>query len=203
MRSYTGQRIFDLIFSGALLTALSPVLLAAMIWIRLDSPGPVFFLQDRIGREGRRFRIFKFRTMVTDAEKAGTQITIGDDPRITRSGRWLRRLRIDELPQLLNVIRGEMSIVGPRPEVPRYVELYTPDQRRILAFRPGLTSPATIEFRNESSLLSRQTDPERYYREHLIPAKIATDLDYSLKAGLVSDIFILLTTVRKLLHVGQ
>lgn len=203
MRSYTGQRIFDLIFSGALLTALSPVLLAAMIWIRLDSPGPVFFLQDRIGREGRRFRIFKFRTMVTDAEKTGTQITIGDDPRITRSGRWLRRLRIDELPQLLNVIRGEMSIVGPRPEVPRYVELYTPDQRRILAFRPGLTSPATIEFRNESSLLSRQTDPERYYREHLIPAKIATDLDYSLKAGLVSDIFILLTTVRKLLHVGQ
>ncbi|MGE0104380.1 MAG: sugar transferase [Blastocatellales bacterium] len=203
MRSYTGQRIFDLIVSGALLAALSPVLLAAMIWIRLDSPGPVFFLQDRIGREGRRFRIFKFRTMVTDAEKAGTQITIGDDPRITRSGRWLRRLRIDELPQLLNVIRGEMSIVGPRPEVPRYVELYTPDQRRILAFRPGLTSPATIEFRNESSLLSRQTDPERYYREHLIPAKIATDLNYSLKAGLVSDIFILLTTVRKLLHVGQ
>lgn len=203
MRSYTGQRIFDLIFSGALLTALSPVLLAAMIWIRLDSPGPVFFLQDRIGREGRRFRIFKFRTMVTDAEKTGTQITIGDDPRITRSGRWLRRLRIDELPQLLNVIRGEMSIVGPRPEVPRYVELYTPDQRRILAFRPGLTSPATIEFRNESSLLSRQTDPERYYREHLIPAKIATDLDYSLKAGLISDMFILLTTVRKLLHVGQ
>lgn len=203
MRSYTGQRIFDLIFSGALLTALSPVLLAAMIWIRLDSPGPVFFLQDRIGRDGRRFRIFKFRTMVTDAEKAGTQITIGDDPRITRSGRWLRRLRIDELPQLLNVIRGEMSIVGPRPEVPRYVELYTPDQRRILAFRPGLTSPATIEFSDESSLLSRQTDPERYYREHLIPAKIATDLDYSLKAGLVSDIFILLTTVRKLLQVGQ
>lgn len=203
MRSYTGQRIFDLIFSGALLTALSPLLLAAMIWIRLDSPGPVFFLQDRIGRDGRRFRIFKFRTMVTDAEKAGTQITIGDDPRITRSGRWLRRLRIDELPQLLNVIRGEMSIVGPRPEVPRYVELYTPDQRRILAFRPGLTSPATIEFSDESSLLSRQTDPERYYREHLIPAKIATDLDYSLKAGLVSDIFILLTTVRKLLQVGQ
>lgn len=203
MRSYTGQRIFDLIVSGALLVALSPVLLAAMIWIRLDTPGPVFFLQDRIGRDGRRFRIFKFRTMVTDAEKAGTQITIGDDPRITRSGRWLRRLRIDELPQLLNVIRGEMSIVGPRPEVPRYVELYTPDQRRILAFRPGLTSPATIEFSDESSLLSRQTDPERYYREHLIPAKIATDLDYSLKAGLVSDIFILLTTVRKLLQVGQ
>lgn len=203
MRSYTGQRIFDLIVSGALLVALSPVLLAAMIWIRLDTPGPVFFLQDRIGRDGRRFRIFKFRTMVTDAENAGTQITIGDDPRITRSGRWLRRLRIDELPQLLNVIRGEMSIVGPRPEVPRYVELYTPDQRRILAFRPGLTSPATIEFSDESSLLSRQTDPERYYREHLIPAKIATDLDYSLKAGLVSDIFILLTTVRKLLQVGQ
>jgi len=203
MRSNTGQRIFDLIVSGALLIALSPALIAAMIWIRLDSPGPVFFLQERIGRDGRRFRIFKFRTMVTDAEKAGTQITIGDDPRITRSGRWLRRLRIDELPQLFNVIRGEMSIVGPRPEVPRYVELYTPDQRQILAFRPGLTSPATIEFRNESYLLSRQTDPERYYREHLIPAKIATDLNYSIRAGVISDMFILLTTVRKLLHVGQ
>lgn len=183
--------------------ALSPLFLAAMIWIRLDSPGPVFFLQERVGRHGRRFKICKFRTMVTDAEHRGAQITIGEDQRITRSGRLLRHYRIDELPQLFNVLKGDMSIVGPRPEVPRYVDQYTTEQREILSFRPGMTSPATVELTDESTLLGAQSDPESFYLEHLIPAKISTDLEYSRKAGFISDVTVLLTTFRKLLDAGQ
>lgn len=203
MRSFTTQRIFDLIVSGLLLVALSPLFLASMIWIRLDSSGPIFFLQERVGRHGRRFKIYKFRTMVTDAELRGAQITIGEDPRITRSGRLLRHYRIDELPQLLNVLKGDMSIVGPRPEVPHYVDEYTPEQREILSFRPGMTSPATVSLTGESILLGEQSDPESFYREHLIPVKISTDLEYSRKAGFISDVTVLLTTVRKLLDAGH
>lgn len=203
MRSFTTQRIFDLTVSVILLAATSPLFLAVMLLIRLDSAGPVFFLQERVGRHGRRFKIRKFRTMVADAERLGTQITVGEDPRITRIGRLLRRYRIDELPQLLNVLKGEMSIVGPRPEVPRYVDIYTPEQREILSYRPGLTSPATITFSDESSLLAGQSDPEHFYREQLIPAKISTDLDYSRRAGFISDVTVLLTTVRKLLQAGH
>ncbi|MBK9312676.1 MAG: sugar transferase [Acidobacteria bacterium] len=203
MRSYTTQRIFDLIVSGSLLVALSPLFLASMIWIRLDSAGPIFFLQERVGRHGRRFKIYKFRTMVADAELRGAQITIGEDPRITRSGRLLRHYRIDELPQLLNVLKGDMSIVGPRPEVPRYVDEYTPEQREILSFRPGMTSPATVSLTGESILLGEQSDPESFYREHLIPVKISTDLEYSRNAGFISDVTVLLTTVLKLLDAGH
>lgn len=203
MRSFTTQRIFDLIVSGSLLVAFSPLFLASMIWIRLDSSGPIFFLQERVGRHGRRFKIYKFRTMVTDAELRGAQITIGEDPRITRSGRMLRHYRIDELPQLLNVLKGDMSIVGPRPEVPHYVDEYTPEQREILSFRPGMTSPATVSLTGESILLGEQSDPESFYREHLIPVKISTDLEYSRKAGFISDLTVLLTTVRKLLNAGH
>lgn len=203
MRSFTTQRIFDLIVSGSLLVAFSPLFLASMIWIRLDSSGPIFFLQERVGRHGRRFKIYKFRTMVTDAELRGAQITIGEDPRITRSGRLLRHYRIDELPQLLNVLKGDMSIVGPRPEVPHYVDEYTPEQREILSFRPGMTSPATVSLTGESILLGEQSDPESFYREHLIPVKISTDLEYSRKAGFISDLTVLLTTVRKLLNAGH
>lgn len=203
MRSFTTQRIFDLIVSGSLLVAFSPLFLASMIWIRLDSSGPIFFLQERVGRHGRRFKIYKFRTMVTDAELRGAQITIGEDPRITRSGRLLRHYRIDELPQLLNVLKGDMSIVGPRPEVPHYVDEYTPEQREILSFRPGMTSPATVSLTGESILLGEQSDPESFYREQLIPVKISTDLEYSRKAGFISDLTVLLTTVRKLLDAGH
>ena len=144
--------------------------------------------------------------MVVDAEKRGTQITIGRDPRITRSGHFLRKYRFDELPQLLNVIKGEMSIVGPRPEVPRYVAMYTNEQRQILAYRPGITSPASIEFSNENELLAQHlsstnpTDPETFYRTELMPAKIGKDLLYSRQATVRSDCLIIARTVARLLH---
>src|SRR5262245_22953311 len=136
------QRIFDLAIAIPLSLILLPFFIAMMIWIKLDSRGPAFFRQRRVGRFGRPFQIFKFRSMIVDAEYAGAQITIGRDPRITRCGHLLRKYKLDELPQLFNIIKGEMSLVGPRPEVPRYVALYTDEQRPVLALRPGITSPA-------------------------------------------------------------
>ena len=185
---------------------LLPVFALLAVWIKLNSRGPALFLQERVGRGGLPFRIFKFRTMVVDAEKRGTQITIGRDPRITNSGHFLRKYRFDELPQLLNVLKGEMSIVGPRPEVPRYVAMYTNEQRQILAYRPGITSPASIEFSNENELLAQHlsstnpTDPETFYRTELMPAKIGKDLLYSRQATVRSDCLIIARTVARLLH---
>lgn len=196
------RRILDLLLAVPATVLLLPVFALVAVWIKLDSRGPVFFLQERIGLGGRQFRIFKFRTMVTDAEMLGTQITVGQDPRITRSGHFLRKYRVDELPQLLNVLKGEMSIVGPRPEVPRYVARYTDQQRQILAYRPGITSPASIEFSNESEVLSQHadpSDPEIYYCTELMPAKIATDLHYSRQATVWSDCVVIAKTVVRLL----
>ena len=197
-RSEIGRRLLDLAVAIALLLILAPVLMVLAIAIRLDSSGPAFFRQERIGRGGRAFRILKFRTMRVDAESRGVQITIGRDPRITRVGEILRRYKLDELPQLLNILRGEMSWVGPRPEVPRYVALYTAEQREILEYRPGLTGPASLKFSDESSLLAEQPDPERYYREVLIPAKIAEDLAYLSGATLLSDAQLLAKTFRRI-----
>ena len=197
-RSEIGRRLLDLAVAIALLLILAPVLTVLAIAIRLDSSGPAFFRQERIGRGGRAFRILKFRTMRVDAESRGVQITIGRDPRITRVGEVLRRYKLDELPQLLNILRGEMSWVGPRPEVPRYVALYTAEQREILEYRPGLTGPASLKFSDESSLLAEQPDPERYYREVLIPAKIAEDLAYLSGATLLSDAQLLAKTFRRI-----
>ncbi len=177
------------------LVVTAPFFLLIAVVIRLDSPGGAFFQQERVGRGGRLFRMLKFRTMAARRGDAGPLLTIGADPRITRAGRWLRRTRLDELPQLINILRGEMSLVGPRPEVPRYVSRYTPAQRRILSFRPGLTSPASIDFRDESDLLAVQTDPEGYYCEVLIPAKIATDLAYLDHASVLSDLRLIARTV--------
>ena len=196
------RRILDLLLAVPATVLLLPVFAMVAVWIKLGSRGPVFFLQERIGLGGRPFRIFKFRTMVTDAESLGTQITVGQDRRITRSGHLLRKYRVDELPQLLNVLKGEMSIVGPRPEVPRYVALYTDQQRQILAYRPGITSPASIEFSNESEVLSQHadpSDPETYYCTELMPAKIATDLRYSRQATVWSDCVVIAKTVVRLL----
>ena len=197
-RSEIGRRLLDLAVAIALLLILAPILTVLAIAIRLDSSGPAFFRQERIGRGGRAFRILKFRTMRVDAESRGVQITIGRDPRITRVGEILRRYKLDELPQLLNILRGEMSWVGPRPEVPRYVALYTAEQREILEYRPGLTGPASLKFSDESSLLAEQPDPERYYREVLIPAKIAEDLAYLSGATLLSDAQLLAKTFRRI-----
>ena len=197
------RRMLDLLLAIPAIILLFPVFAAVAVWIKLDSRGPIFFLQERVGLGGRTFRIFKFRTMVTDAEQLGTQITVGRDPRITKSGHFLRQYRFDELPQLFNVLKGEMSIVGPRPEVPRYVALYTDEQRQILNFRPGITSPATIEFSNESEVLSQHADPadpEAYYRTELMPAKIAIDLNYSRQATVWSDCEILVRTIVRLIN---
>ena len=205
-RSSRARRALDLLIAIPVTILLLPVFALIAVWIKLDSRGPAFFLQERVGRGGLPFRIFKFRTMVVDAEKRGTQITIGRDPRITRSGHFLRKHRFDELPQLLNVIKGEMSIVGPRQEVPRYVAMYTDEQRRILAYRPGITSPASIEFSNENDLLAQHldstnpTDPEIFYRTQLMPAKIGKDLLYSRQATVWSDCAVIAQTLARLLH---
>lgn len=195
--------MLDLLLAIPAVILLLPVFAVVAVWIKLDSRGPVFFLQERVGLGGRTFRIFKFRTMVTDAEQRGTQITIGRDPRITPSGHFLRKYRFDELPQLFNVLKGEMGIVGPRPEVPRYVAFYSNEQRQILAYRPGITSPASIEFSNESEVLSQNVDPadpETYYRTELMPAKLAIDLNYSRHATVRSDCAIIARTLVRLLN---
>lgn len=193
------RRVFDTAVAGLGLVISSPVLLVAAVAIRLDSPGPVIFRQKRVGLNGAPFEILKFRTMRVDAERVGAQLTVGADPRITKVGAFLRAWKIDELPQLANVVKGEMALVGPRPEVPRYVELYTPEQRRVLSVRPGITDPASIEFRNESELMAEQPDPERYYREVIMPRKVQLNLEYLARRSLGTDLGILFATAKAVL----
>ncbi len=171
----------------------SPLFLVIAVAIHLDSLGPVFFLGERIGRNGVPFKIFKFRTLTRDAAVLGPGITTGNDTRVTRTGRFLRAVKLDELPQLINVLRGEMSLVGPRPEDPRYVNLYTPDQCKILEFRPGITSPASIEYRDESHMILEE-DWERFYVEQVIPRKLVIDLEYFHRATLWSDLGVIART---------
>ena len=180
--------------AGAGLLLLSPVFAVIAVLIRLSSPGPVFFRGERTGRHGRPFRIVKFRTMREGAAAAGAGITAANDPRVTGVGRLLRRTKLDELPQLINVLRGEMSLVGPRPEDPRYVALYSEEQRRVLRVRPGITSPASFQFRNEEALLSG-ADWERKYREEVMPQKLRIDLAYVEKAGFWTDLALIWRTV--------
>lgn len=189
------KRTFDVIASVAGLVALSPLLLLIAAAIVAEDRGPALFRQVRVGRGARPFRMLKFRTMVVDADKLGPGLTVGADPRITRVGRFLRRTKLDELPQLLNVLRGEMSFVGPRPEVPRYVALYSPVQRRVLALTPGITDPASAEYVDESALLGRAPDPERLYVDVLMPRKLALNLEYAERATLGSDIAVILRTL--------
>lgn len=174
-----GKRAFDLLLAGLGLVLLSPLLLVVAIGIKLDSSGPVFYRQERIGRHGVPFLIHKFRTMRHDPLRAGPQITVGADARITRVGAFLRRTKLDELPQLFDVLRGTMSLVGPRPEVPRYVALYPAGLRDVvLSVRPGLTDLASIEFRDEAALLARASEPEREYVEVVMPRKLALAARY-------------------------
>lgn len=190
------KRLFDLAFAALALLLLSPVLLAVALWVRLDSPGPVFFRQQRVGQGGRPFGIYKFRTMHTGAEAVGPQITVGMDARITHAGTWLRRSKLDELPQFLNVLRGDMSVVGPRPEVPRYVAQYPADMRQtVLSVRPGITDLASIAFRDESDLLARSPDPERTYVEQILPAKLHYAQQYVRTRSLWLDLQIIAWTV--------
>lgn len=166
------KRLFDVAAAALGLILLAPALLAIALWIRLDSPGPALFRQRRVGRHGRHFAIYKFRTMV-DRPDGGRQLTVGLDPRITRAGRFLRHTKLDELPQLLNVLEGTMSIVGPRPEVPRYVDRYPPAVRQtVLSVAPGITDLAAILYKDENDILGRAQDPERTYVETILPVKL-------------------------------
>lgn len=186
------KRGFDIAFSACALLLLSPLLMAVALWIKIDSPGPVFFRQVRVGRDGREFMIFKFRTMRAYPEDSGPQITVGADPRITRPGALLRRYKIDEIPQFLNVLAGDMSVVGPRPEVPRYVAMYPAGTRRIvLSVRPGITDLASIEFRDESELLARSIDPESTYVNEVMPAKLAHCERYVRERSFLGDLAII------------
>lgn len=189
------KRIYDLLLAFIGLLVLSPLLILISVLVKLSDGGPVFFKQQRVGRNGHLFGIWKFRTMVMNADKMGLKITSRNDPRITRLGRILRKTKLDELPQLYNVLRGEMSFVGPRPEVPRYVALYTPAQSEILKLKPGITDLATLEFRDEEELLRSAGDVERFYVEHCLPRKIELNLLYARKANLWQDTIIIFQTI--------
>ncbi len=195
------KRVFDLVVAATALLLLAPVMMAVALAIKLDSRGPVFFRQERVGRHGVPFRIHKFRTMrAAPAEAPGLQITVGDDPRITRVGAWLRRNRIDELPQFIDVLQGTMSVVGPRPEVPRYVAHYPPALReRALAVRPGITDPASLEYLDESQRLAQAADPEREYIQNILPRKVQLAAQYAERATLASDGAVLWRTLVALL----
>jgi lipopolysaccharide/colanic/teichoic acid biosynthesis glycosyltransferase len=190
------KRMLDITASALSLPLLLPAMALIAITIKLDSPGPVFFRQVRVGRRGRPFRIFKFRSMVVDAPRTGTALTVDDDPRITRAGRFLRRSKLDELPQVLNILAGDMSIVGPRPEVPEYMNFYSPEQRSlILSMRPGMTDYAAILFHDESSLLERNRDPVEFYRAVIMPIKFRCYERYSHDAGMLTDLRIIMATI--------
>ena len=188
------KRIFDVIASGLGLIVLSPLFLILAIWIKLDSKGPVFYRQVRVGHKNKDFRIFKFRSMRVGADK-GSLVTIGGhDPRVTRSGYFIRKFKFDELPQLINVFLGDMSLVGPRPEVRHYVDYWTPEQMHVLDVRPGITDPASIKFRNENELMEQAEDPEKYYIEVIMQEKIKLYLEYVEKHSFLYDIGLIFKT---------
>jgi lipopolysaccharide/colanic/teichoic acid biosynthesis glycosyltransferase len=194
------KRAVDICGSALGLVLFTPLLPVIAVAIKLDSPGPVFFRQERVGRHGRSFRIFKFRSMVAAAPSLGAAITVHADARSTRVGAFLRRTKLDELPQLINVLRGDMSLVGPRPEVPEFMECYSPEQRAIiLSLRPGVTDYASILFRDESSLLDGRRDPIYIYCNEIMPVKCKYYERYSHKIGLLTDFKIIAATVALLL----
>ena len=188
------KRLFDVIASGLAFVILSPLFLFIAIWIKLDSKGPVFYRQVRVGRYNKDFCIFKFRSMRVGSDK-GSLVTIGGhDPRITRSGYFIRKFKLDELPQLINVIVGDMSLVGPRPEVRHYVDYWTPEQMHVLDVRPGITDPASIKFHNENELMEKAEDPEKYYIEVIMQEKIKLYLEYVAKHSLWYDLGLIFKT---------
>ena len=192
------KRIFDIISSLFGLILLSPFMLIIAILIKLDSKGSVFFKQVRVTKNGREFKIFKYRTMKIGSDKF-SQITVGKDSRITKVGDFLRKYKLDEIPQLINVLMGDMSLVGPRPEVPKYVALYTEEQREILKVRAGITDYASIEFSNENDILANEADPEKAYIEKIMPRKIELNKKYLSEISVMTDIKIILLTIKKIL----
>ncbi len=193
------KRTFDVVASGLGLIVLSPLFVVLAIWIKADSKGPVFYRQVRVGRHNRDFRLYKFRSMRPDSDKKGLITVGGHDPRVTRSGYYIRKYKLDELPQLINVFLGNMSLVGPRPEVRKYVDMYTPEQMRVLDVRPGITSLASIRYRNENDILAKASDPDRAYVTQVMPDKIAIDLEYVPKASLLTDIRLIFMTFKEII----
>ena len=197
------KRVFDIIASGLGLIVLSPLFLILAVWIKLDSKGPVFYRQVRVGRDNRDFRIFKFRSMRVGSDK-GSLVTIGGhDPRVTRSGYFIRKFKFDELPQLINVLVGDMSLVGPRPEVRHYVDYWTEEQMRVLDVRPGITDPASIKFRNENELMEKAEDPEKYYIEVIMQEKIRLYLEYVQNHSFLYDLGLIFKTFFVIIHERQ
>jgi lipopolysaccharide/colanic/teichoic acid biosynthesis glycosyltransferase len=193
----TVRRIVHSAVALVLLVLISPAVLVIALLVRLSSPGPVFFRQERVGQHGRPFRIYKFRTMRLNT--GGPQVTGRADPRITRIGALLRHWKLDELPQLINVVNGEMALVGPRPEVPRYVAHYTPEQQKVLSVPPGITGVVQLEYRHEEELLRDAADPEAVYLTAIMPAKLALDLEYLRHQGAWTDLRLIAATFRRVL----
>lgn len=189
------KRIFDLIFSISFALISLPLMLVVAVIIKLDSPGKIIFKQKRVTEGGRVFEIFKFRTMVENAEKLGAQVTTGEDLRITKCGKWLRKLRIDEFPQIFNIIKGDLSFVGPRPEVVRYVKEYTPEMLATLLIPAGVTSTASILYKDEAKLLENAKNPDEVYIQEILPEKMKYNLDYIKKFGIIYDFKVIIKTV--------
>jgi len=194
----TIKRLIDVTLAGVALVLLAPLLLLVTLLIKLDSAGPVFFRQERMGKGVQPFLIYKFRTMVRDAPQKGGPLTLGQDPRITRLGRWLRKTKIDELPQLLNILRGEMAFVGPRPEVRKYVEMFPREFEEILQIRPGLTDLASLKYRDESEFLGRFENAEEAYVKVILPDKIRLAKEYLSQSSFLFDLSVILRTLLKL-----
>jgi lipopolysaccharide/colanic/teichoic acid biosynthesis glycosyltransferase len=194
------KRILDVVGSTFGLLVLSPLFLILAVAIKLDSPGPVFFTQERLGRGSRPFRIYKFRSMVTGAARLAPNVSPTHDPRVTRVGRFLRRSFIDELPQLFNVLRGEMSLVGPRPETPEYIGLYSEAERRVLSAKPGMTGPSQIAYTNEAEILAAAADPETFYLETILHDRVRLDLEYAERPPtILGDLRLIARTFRAIL----
>ena len=190
------RRIFDIVASGIGLILLSPLFVILAIWIKCDSIGPVFYKQVRVGRNNMDFQLFKFRSMRVGSDKKGLITVGGHDPRITRSGYYIRKYKLDEFPQLINVFKGDMSLVGPRPEVRKYVDMYTEEQMHVLDVRPGITDLASIRYRNENELLERVNDPDKYYVEVIMPDKLRINLEYVARHSFTFDIRLIFQTFR-------
>ena len=194
------KRIFDIISSLFGLFVMSPILLFVALWIKFDSKGDILFRQVRVGLNGKIFQILKFRTMVPDADKKGLEVTVGKDPRITRSGEFLRRSKLDELPQLINVLLGDMSVVGPRPEVPKYMSEYPEQQRAIiLSVKPGITDRASIEYTNEADILAQSENPREAYINEVMPEKAKLYIEYVENRSFLGDIVIICQTIKKII----
>lgn len=188
------KRLFDIIASGLGLLILSPLFLVVAVWVKLDSPGPVFYKQIRVGRNNKDFFLYKFRSMRVGSDKKGLITVGGHDPRVTRSGYYIRKYKLDEFPQLINVFKGDMSLVGPRPEVRKYVDLYTPEQMHVLDVRPGITDLASIRYRNENELLEQASDPDQYYQEVVMQDKLRINLEYVRNHSFLGDIRLIFNT---------